>query len=148
MCRPSRHSRAFTLIETLIAITLLLLVVLAMLSVVPYSFNSVQTNSIHVQAVAAGQQFLDDQRNAVLHAVAMPAATTVPIDPGLAYMGHGAANTNYGNFTVTPDGCTTVQQSGSVTSAVNLYSCSATVTWTESGAARTVTVQSYVIASK
>ena len=146
--KPTRNRRGFTLIETLIAITVLFVAMMAMLSVIPFGFNAVQTNSIHVQAVAVGQQSLDDQRNAILHAAPMPVATTVPIDPGQSYLANGVSNKNYGNFAVAPNGCATVQMTGSPSSQVNVYSCSVTVSWTESGASKSVTEQSYVIAPK
>jgi Tfp pilus assembly protein PilV len=142
--RGVRTSRGFSLIEALIAMVVLLLAVLAMLSVVPFGFTNVQTNSIDVQAVAVAQQALDDEHNALLHALPMPAATTVPIDPGQSYLAGANQNSNYGSFTVTPNGCSSVQLTGSLLSGVNTYSCSATVAWTESGATRQVTVQSYV----
>ena len=136
-----RRNRGFSLVEALVAMVVLLFMFLAMLSVVPFGFSSVQSNSIHVQAVAVAQQYLDDERNALLHAIAMPTATTAPIDPGQSFMANGVTNTNYGNFTITPDGCTTVQNAGT---SASVYSCSAGVSWTQTGATKSVTVQGYV----
>lgn len=133
-----RH-RGFTLIEALIAIVIVALTILALLAVVPASFNDVQMDALEVQAVSVGQQFLDDERNAKLHGLVMPTATMAPIDPGQSFVGGSASNA--GSFTVMPNGCATVQNLG-VTSTV--YSCSVTVTWTENGASRLVRVQSYV----
>jgi hypothetical protein len=124
------------------------LAIMAMLSVVPFGFNSVQTNSLHAQAIAVGQRYVDDERNAKLHGAPMPSATAVTIDAGQSFVVNNQNNTGYGNFAVAPNGCAAVQSSGTPTSQVDLYSCSATVTWTETGAARSVTVQSYVVASK
>jgi len=123
----------------MLAIVVVALSVLAMLSIVPFGFNSVQANSLEVQAVAVAQQYLDDEHNALSHSLPTPAATTAPIDAGLSYM--GGSTSNYGSFNVAPDGCATKQYPGS---SANVYSCSVTVTWTESGASRTVTVQTYV----
>lgn len=136
--------RGFTLIEAMISMIILLLSVLAMLAVVPFGFNSVQANSINAQAVAVGQQYLEDERNALLQdPTAMPAPTSVPIDPGHSFIAGVNANTNYGSFAVNPDGCVTKKFTGSTSSAVNTYSCSVTVSWTETSAAKSVTVQSY-----
>ena len=140
--------RGFTIVEALIAMIVVFLAILAMLSVIPFGFNSVQTNSLHAQAVAVGQRFVDDERNSLLHAAPMPSATAVAIDPGQSYVANGQNNTGYGNFSIAPNGCAAVQSSGSATSQVNLYACSAIVTWTETGVARSVTVQSYDVASK
>jgi len=139
--RPSRFARrGFSLIEAMLAIVVVVLAVLAMLSMVPFGHNSVQTNSVQVQAISIAQKYLDDERNALSqNTFAMPTATTAPIDGGQSFVGGSVSN--YGNFTVTPDGCPTKQYSGS---SANVFSCSVTVTWTEMGSTRTVTVQTYV----
>lgn len=131
--------RGFTLIEVLVAIVVLTLTILALLAVVPFSFNNVQMNALEVEAVSVAQQYLDDERNAKLHNLPMPTATTAPIDPGQSFV--GGTMGNYGNFAITPDGCATVQNGGSF---ANVYLCSVNVRWTETSASRTVTVQSYV----
>ena len=151
MCKLQKTrgaDRGFTLVETLIAIIVAFLAVMAMLSVIPFGFSSVQTNSVRAEAVAVGQQFVDDERDALLHAAPMASATAVPIDPGQSFVANNRNNTGYGNFAVAPNGCAAVQSSGTATSEVNLYTCSVTVTWTETGAARSVTVQSYDVAKK
>jgi Tfp pilus assembly protein PilV len=147
--RPQRIAeRGFALVEALIAMTALFLAIIAMLSVIPFGFSSVQSNSVRAQAVTVGQLSLDDQRNAVMHGLPAPTATTVPVDPGESYVNSGVSNTNYGNFTVTPNGCATVQTTGTALSQVNLYLCSVTVTWKISIFPKSITEQSYVVASK
>jgi Tfp pilus assembly protein PilV len=142
--RPGRAAeRGLTLIEMLISMVLLLFALLAMLAVVPFGFSSVETSSIQVQAVAIGQQYLEDERNALLQAGLMPASATTPIYAGESFTNDGKADTNYGNFSVTPDGCTTVIDPSSL-SGVNVYQCSVTVSWRQSLVTRSVTVQSYV----
>ncbi len=143
--RPSGALRAFTLVETMIAMVVILLTFLALLAVVPFAYSNVQTDAIEVQADEVGQAFLDDERNATLHAIPLPTATTVPIDPGESFPGAGTTDTGYGNFSVTPDGCPTVEDTGSALhDGIDVYLCSVSVSWTASGATRTVTVQSYV----
>jgi len=138
--RSKIRSRGFSLVEALPAIVVVVLCILAMLAIVPFGFTSVQANSLEVQAVAVAQQYLDDERNALLQkSVAMPTATTAPIDAGQSYV--GATTSNYGNFNVAPDGCVTKQYTGT---SANVFACSVSVTWTESGASRSVTVLSYV----
>jgi type II secretory pathway pseudopilin PulG len=139
--RRSSTGRAFTLIETMIALVVMLLSLLGMLAVVPFAFTNVQTNSLEVQAVAVGQRFLDDERNAKLHQLPPPSATNVPIDAGQSLIDQSLAAKGYGNFTVTPDGCATAALAGS---GVSSYLCSVSVSWVESNATRTVTVQSLV----
>jgi|SRR6516162_5100381 type II secretory pathway pseudopilin PulG len=135
----SERNRGFTLIEALIAMVIVFVTVSSLLLVVPFAFNNTQMNAVEVQAVAVGQRFLDDERNAKLQSSVMPTSTSLPIDPGQGFMGGSAGN--FGNFDVTPDGCATVQTAGINT---NVYSCSVNVTWTENSATRSVTVQSYV----
>jgi type II secretory pathway pseudopilin PulG len=143
--RRARTRRAFTLIETMIALVVMLMSLLAMLAVVPFAFTNVQTNALQVQAVAVGQRFLDDERNAKLHAIPTPGPTNVPIDAGQSFVDQNQTAKDYGNFTVTPDGCSTIQLTGSGPHLhVNSYLCSVSVSWTVSDATRTVTVQSLV----
>jgi Tfp pilus assembly protein PilV len=136
--------RGFTLIEALIAMVVLMIAILAMLSVIPFGFNGAQTNSIQIQAVSVGQQYLEQERYSIAsgNALVMPSATTVPIDPGQAFQSNGTvAAVAPGAFTVTPDKCVTTKYSGTYT---NVYSCAVTVSWTQSNATHSVTVQSYV----
>jgi Tfp pilus assembly protein PilV len=131
--------RGFTLIEALLAVIIVALAILSLLAVIPTSLNDVQMNAIEVQAIAIGEQFLEDERNAKASSAVVPTATTVPIDPGKAFV--GSTIDSYGNFSVSPDGCATAQTTGVNTT---IYSCSVTVSWTETGASRSITVQSYV----
>jgi len=143
--RFPNQTRAFTLIEIMIALVVMLLTFLAMLAVVPFAFTNVQTNAIEVQAVAVGQRFLDDERNAALHHIAGPTVTTVPIDAGESLPGEGTPDAGYGNFTVTPDGCTTAELPGNAADDfVGTYLCSVSVSWIQSRVTRTVAVQSFV----
>jgi hypothetical protein len=93
---------------------------------------------VETQAVSVGQQYLDDERNAELYDLAMPAPTTVAIDSGDSYV---TATKSAVAFTVTPNGCSKMRHSGV---NVTIYACSVAVTWMQAGAARTVTVQTYV----
>jgi type II secretory pathway pseudopilin PulG len=143
--RRARTGRAFTLIETMIALVVMLLSLLGMLAVVPFAFTNVETNSLEVQAVAVGQQFLEDERNATLHSIPAPSATTVPIDAGQSLVDQSVTAKNYGNFTVSPDGCSTVELPASAShGSVASNLCSVSVSWVQSDATRKVTVQSLV----
>jgi len=135
----TKRTRGFTLIEGLLGMVIIVLTVLTLYAMIPFAFNGVQRDAQEVQAVAVGQRYLDDERNAKMHNLPMPVATSVPIDGGDAYAGGSAASA--GTFAVTLDGCGTVQSSGTY---ANLYSCEVTLRWTEDSATRTVTVQSYV----
>jgi len=137
--------RAFTIIEALIAMTVLLIAVLGMLSVIPFGFSGAQTNSIQIQAVSVGQQYLEQERfsKASGNALVMPSATTAPIDAGQSFMSNGVPAAAPGVFTVTPDRCVTTKNAGLF---VSVYSCAVTISWTQSNATHSVTVQSYVAA--
>lgn len=137
----SGSSRGFTLIEAMIAMVVVVVSILTMFAMVPFAFNGVQMNAVEVQAVSVAQQYLEDERNAKLENVPMPTATSAPIDAGQSFMNSSAAATIGSTFAVSPDGCASVQNPGLNT---NVYSCSVTVTWTQTNATRSVTVQSYV----
>lgn len=140
--KSNRMPRGFTIIEALIAMAVLMIAVLGMLSVVPFGFNGAQTNSIQIQAVSVGQQYLEQERYSLGNSVAMPSATTAPIDPGEKFQSDGTVSAAApGLFTITPDQCSTVKYSSTY---VSVYSCAATVSWTENNATHSVTVQSYV----
>ena len=137
----SGRNRGFTLIEAMIAMVMVVLSVLTMFAMVPFAFNGLQMNAVEVQAVSVAQQFLEDERNAKLESIPMPTATSAPIDAGQSFFNSGNAATIGSAFAVTPNGCSSVQNPGLNT---NVYLCSVSVTWTQTGASRSVTVQSYV----
>jgi len=92
---------------------------------------------VRVQAIAAGQQYLDSIRQYIKTTgvdTGLPAAPVVAIDPGKGFLSH-AAMQSPGDFTMTP-----------ACSALSLFDfeCSVTVGWDEDGSTQSVQLVSYV----
>ncbi|MBC5806731.1 MAG: PulJ/GspJ family protein [Candidatus Eremiobacter antarcticus] len=131
------QARGFTLIEALIAMVILLIVVLAMVNVIPQSMNGVQRNLERTEATAQAQLYLDIVRNYLSsggNKATLPAAPTPAIDAGSKYQASRAI-TGTGNYALAGV-CTDL---GSAS-----YDCTVTATWTQDGATRTASVESYV----
>jgi len=134
-----RRQRGFTLAEALVSIVISAVLVLGLLGIVPYGFNETQINSTQVEAIAVGQQYLDLLRNAEQSSLPLPAATTAPVDQGNGFMSNSASSTA-ASFTITPNSCPVVTAGTSA----NQYDCSVVVSWSQNGAAESVTVETYV----
>lgn len=132
-----RNARAFTLIEALIAIVILLLALLTMATVIPQSMNGVQRNLERTEATAQAQLYLDTVRNYLANGgsvASLPTAPTPAIDAGSKYQASGTI-TGAGNYALTAS-CPTFGAAS--------FDCTVTATWTEDGAQRTASVESYV----
>lgn len=141
-----RARRGFTLIESMIAMVLLTLAFLTMGSVVPIAFGFASRDGQRVQAIAAGQAYLDQLRYSIQsngNTSSTPAPPTIAVDQGDSYANNGNSSTvSSANFTITPS-CPLA--SGST----YRWDCTVTVTWNDpSNNPRTVTVESYVTSEK
>jgi type II secretory pathway pseudopilin PulG len=133
--------RAFTIIEALIAIVMLIGVMLALLGILPSTFQFASRDSQAVQAATGGQQYLDALRHYVQSNgtnVNLPAAPIVAIDAGNSYMASGVSNASPGNFVLTNNGCPLVSGSS------RMFDCVVSVAWTQDSQQRSVSVESYV----
>lgn len=142
-CAARHHERGFSIIEALLAIVMLLLAVLAMLAIIPASFGGTSLDSERIQAVEAGQQYLDSLRQYIRAngtITGLPLPPSITIDAGDSYRS-GAALASPGNFTMSPN-CQTVSGTS------KLFDCVVTVTWTQNNAGRTVKVETYVASQK
>ena len=131
-----RMSRGFTVIESLIAMVLLTFSILSLFGLVSSSFGYTEQDADRVQAVAASQQYLDALRQATQNGASLPSAPTVNVDLGFGQTGHQITATQ--TFAMANNSCPLI--SGDKV----MHNCSVTTTWTEAGATKTVTVQSYV----
>ena len=86
--------------------------------------------------MAASQQYLDALRQATQNGASLPSAPAVNVDLGFGQTGHQITATQ--TFAMTNNSCPLI--SGDKV----MHNCSVTTTWTEAGATKTVTVQSYV----
>ena len=116
---------------------ILVVLVVALLGVVPATYGYTEHCMLRVQAVAAGQQYLDAIRQYIKTTgvdTGLPAAPIIPIDPGNGFLSHEAMQSP-GTFSMAP-----------VCSARSLFSfdCTVSVQWDENGIARSVQVESYI----
>ncbi|HZV78172.1 MAG TPA: hypothetical protein VFF60_01035 [Candidatus Binatus sp.] len=137
----TQRTRAFTIIEALVAIVVLLCVLLAMIGLVPRTFANAQRDSTRTEALSSAQQYLDTLHEYVANnkftASSLPSPAPVTIDAGDTFEG-SAAIASPGTFQLANNGCPQVGGSA------KMFDCVVTVTWTESGASRKVSVESFV----
>lgn len=141
-CARSFARRGFTIVETLVATVIVSTILASLLLFIPASFHVAQQDGIRNQAVAAGDQYLDEIRNYVESTPGwstLPAAPTdIQIDNGDVYEGTGGPSASPGTFSISSNGCPLVS------GAKVLYDCQVTVQWNEGGAPHSETVESYV----
>ena len=133
---PGGWRRGYTLVDSLVAIVLVVLAAVTVVGVVPYSFAQTQHDAIETQAIAAGQQFLDDIRYDYLNGVPIPSSTTAPIDYGQKF-GDSTTNGSSANFSLS-SGCPALNGSQLTDD------CTVTVQWTENGATRQMSLETYI----
>jgi prepilin-type N-terminal cleavage/methylation domain-containing protein len=141
-----RHNRGFSILESLIAIVVLSIGVVAMLGMLPLSFNNTNNDSQHVQALSAGQAYMDQIRyyikgtaptNGAYPVSVLPTPQPVAVDLGESIFGTGQAASGSVNFTFVPN-CAAV--AGSALE----FDCTVTVNWTTRNFAHSVQIESYV----
>jgi len=137
MRRPNRgNGRGFTLLEALISIAIFGIGLSTFFGLFPYSIHEIRHANVYLQAVSAGQQYMDALRSSIEQGRSLPAAPTIPIDGGLSVTGSGATNASPGNFSLNGT-CVNVAP------YTRLQQCTVTVQWVEDGFLRTYSVQSF-----
>ena len=128
--------RGFTLLEALFAVAIFGVALATFFGLLPFSLESTRHANIYLQAVSAGQEYLDAMRAAVEQSKPLPGPKTAPIDGGESVMGTGVKNASPGVFNLNGT-CVPVP------TYTRLQHCSVSVTWTENGAARSYSVESF-----
>ena len=131
-------TRGFSVVEALIGITLFAMALMAFFAVLPYSFQTTSHDNEYLQAVSAGQEYLDSLRSAVEQSKPLPGPPNPPIqiDGGYSVTGNGVRNASPGNFDITGS-C------GPVPGFSRLELCTSTVKWYEGSLQRSYQVESY-----
>ncbi|HKW45707.1 MAG TPA: hypothetical protein VJN22_08615, partial [Candidatus Eremiobacteraceae bacterium] len=88
------------MVEALIGITLFAMALMAFFAIFPYSLQTTSHDDEYLQAISAGQEYLDALRSAVEQSQPMPPPPTVPIDGGYSVTGNGVQNASPGNFQI------------------------------------------------
>jgi Tfp pilus assembly protein PilV len=143
--RRVKLSRGFSIIESLMAMVILVTAFLSMATIIPVAFGYASRDSQRVQAVTAGQIYLDELRYSIEsngNTTATPAPPSIAVDPGDSITGSGTPAPSVGNFTISSS-CPLA--SGST----YRWDCTVSVTWNDpTGNPRTVNLESYVTSEK
>jgi len=134
--RRLSSKRGFSVVEALIGITLFAMAIMAFFSILPYSLQTTSHDDEYLQAVSAGQEYLDSLRSAVEQSQPLPQPPTVQIDGGYSVTGNGVKNASPGNFNITGS-C------AQVIGFTRLDLCTSIVQWSEGSLTRTYQVESY-----
>lgn len=130
------NGRGFTLLEALISIAIFGIGLSTFFGLFPYSLHEVRHSNVYLQAVSAGQEYMDALRSSIEQGKTLATPPPVPIDGGRSIMGTGALNASPGNFTITGS-CVPVPP------FTRLQHCTVFVQWVEDGFTRTYSVESY-----
>ena len=136
----SSTQRGFGIIDSLIAITITLVAVVAMLGAIPLAFSATNQSAVQLQALAAAQQYLEAIRQSVSSGGngTLPSAPTIAVDTGTSLLGNGGTTTGGGYFVISNNGCPLL--AGSTVR----YDCSVSAAWTQAGVSRSVSLEAYV----
>jgi hypothetical protein len=121
----------------MVAMAVLLIVVLMLVGAVPASFAFTKQDSLRVQAVAAGQSYLDSIRQYVKSSgviTGLPQAPVIGIDQGYGFVSN-QSSTPTDVFGMTPS-C--------AARSLFSYDCKVTVSWTANGNPQSVDVETYI----
>jgi prepilin-type N-terminal cleavage/methylation domain-containing protein len=137
MREPNRgNGRGYTLLEALISIVIFGIGLSTFFGLFPYSLHEVRHANIYLQAVSAGQQYLDAMRSSVEEGRPLPSSASIPIDGGDSVTGDGRPNASPGKFSVSGS-CSNVAP------YTRLEQCTVNVQWPEDGFLRSYSVQTY-----
>jgi len=111
--------RGFSIVEAMIALGLVLLALVSLFDIMPFTYKAIGEDAIRSEAATAAHRYLDDVRVAVQAGQPLPAATVEPLSAGSS-MVTGQASESTPSVTLTPN-CT--QPRGSST----MFDCTITV---------------------
>jgi type II secretory pathway pseudopilin PulG len=75
-------SRGFSIVEALVAMGLVILALVGLFGVMPYTYRTLQDDSLRTEAATAAQRYLDDVRLAVQAGEPVPGPTEAPLQYG------------------------------------------------------------------
>ena len=122
--------RGFSIVEAIIALGLVLLALVSVFDIMPFTYKAIGEDAIRAEAVTAAHRYLDDVRVAVEAGQPLPSPTVVPLSAGSS-MATGEASESTPTVALTPL-CT--QPKGSTA----LFDCTITVVVTIGGDAHSL----------
>jgi type II secretory pathway pseudopilin PulG len=128
--------RGFSLLEALFAITLLFMAIGTFLSLFPYALQKNEHDALYLQAVDAGQQYLDALRSAAEADATQPPIPVIAIDAGYSVVDNTTKNQSPGTFAISGVCATPAPLS-------TLRDCTVTVQWPEVGQTRSYSAESF-----
>jgi Tfp pilus assembly protein PilV len=123
------YRRGFSIIEALIAMSLVLVALVGVFGVLPFTYGAVQDDSLRAEATSAGQQYMDRVRIAVQTGSAMPGPREVALAGGDS-MATGKASDSPATLDLSA-ACTQPDGADSL-----LFDCTVRQTLTEDGKTR------------
>lgn len=145
--RRRRGARAFSLIEGLVAFTVLTLAILAFTRAYSYSFTRVGERDDELQAVSFGQQYMEYARELVRSGTTNVPTKTQAIDAGYPIV---SGVMNYSQASPPPalpspgDFTATATVTPTTSGSSNFYDVQVDVTWTWGSESHLVTLESNV----
>ncbi|HET9344012.1 MAG TPA: prepilin-type N-terminal cleavage/methylation domain-containing protein [Candidatus Eremiobacteraceae bacterium] len=131
------RSRGLSLIEAMVGMVVLLIGILMLVGAIPAAYGFTAQDSVRVQAVSAGQEYLDDIRQYIQSSgvdTNLPPAPTVSVVPP-SFSSDGTAPVPVA-LTLTPS-CTS--------RSLFSFDCSVNVQWSaDNGPTQKVKVESYI----
>ena len=122
--------RGFSIVEAMIALGLVLLALIGLFDIVPFTYNTISEDSIRSEAATAAHRYLDDIRADVEAGQPLPSPTIAPLSAGSS-MVTGQTSDSTPTVALTPR-CTQPDGSSS------LFDCTVTVVVTSGGESRTL----------
>ena len=76
------HRRGFSIVEALIAVSIVLIVLVGIFGLLPYTYGAMQSDTVRAEASASAQKYLDGVRSAVQSGGAVPGPWVVSLSTG------------------------------------------------------------------
>ena len=83
--RRTVFSRGFSIAEALIAMGLVVLALIGLFGLTPYTYHALQDDSLRIEAATAAQRYMDDVRLAVQSGMAVPGPIISTLETGNSF---------------------------------------------------------------
>ena len=79
---PRSNRRGFSVVEAIVAFGLVVLALVGVFAVMPYTFRTLQDDSLRAEAATSAQRYLDEVRLAIQLGEPLPSPTSAPLSLG------------------------------------------------------------------